>query len=263
MEHKLGNTLVLVGTVHDDTGAFVSADSTPTITVFIAGTGPSSYEDENMTEVETGLYSFDAVISGGNGFATGQNIYAMATTTVDGVTGKTLLWSGRVVTTIAEDALQPTTAGRKLDVSAGGEAGIDFANIGSPTTTVNLSGTTIKTATDVATAVASVASAVTTVDTVVDGIADAVDDVYADTHTTGVLVLDGAISSDSFTVGTVDGVETGILEQIRQLWRRFFKKVVYDKEADTIETYADNGSTVLTSQATVNDSEEQSHGAAT
>lgn len=39
--------------------------------------------------------------------------------------------------------LVPTTAGRKLDVSAGGEAGIDFANIGSPTTTVDLSGTTI------------------------------------------------------------------------------------------------------------------------
>ena len=47
--------------------------------------------------------------------------------------------------------LQPTTAGRTLDVSAGGEAGIDLANIGSPTTTVNLSGVTIKTATDVET----------------------------------------------------------------------------------------------------------------
>lgn len=46
-------------------------------------------------------------------------------------------------------ALQPTTAGRTLDVTATGEAGIDWANIGAPTTTVNLSGTTIKTATDV------------------------------------------------------------------------------------------------------------------
>lgn len=40
-------------------------------------------------------------------------------------------------------ALRPTTAGRTLDVSAGGEAGIDWANVGSPTTTLNLSGTTI------------------------------------------------------------------------------------------------------------------------
>ena len=48
-------------------------------------------------------------------------------------------------------AIKPTTAGRTLDVSAGGEAGIDLANVGSPTTTVNLSGVTIKTATDVET----------------------------------------------------------------------------------------------------------------
>lgn len=47
--------------------------------------------------------------------------------------------------------LQPTVAGRTLDVSAGGEAGVDWANIGSATTTVNLSGTTVKTATDVET----------------------------------------------------------------------------------------------------------------
>lgn len=43
--------------------------------------------------------------------------------------------------------LQPTVSGRTLDVSTGGEAGIDWANVGSPTTTVNLSGTTIGTAT--------------------------------------------------------------------------------------------------------------------
>jgi uncharacterized protein YunC (DUF1805 family) len=42
-------------------------------------------------------------------------------------------------------ALKPTTAGRTLDVSTGGEAGLDWANIGSPTTAVNLSGTNIDT----------------------------------------------------------------------------------------------------------------------
>jgi hypothetical protein len=41
--------------------------------------------------------------------------------------------------------LAPTTAGRDLDVSAGGEGGVDWANVGSPTTAVDLSGTTIKT----------------------------------------------------------------------------------------------------------------------
>jgi hypothetical protein len=52
--------------------------------------------------------------------------------------------------------LTPTTAGRTLDVSAGGEAGVDWANVGSPTTTLDLSGTTIKTATDVATATTAI-----------------------------------------------------------------------------------------------------------
>jgi hypothetical protein len=47
--------------------------------------------------------------------------------------------------------LAPTVAARTLDVSAGGEAGIDWANIGSPTTAQTLSGTTVKTATDVET----------------------------------------------------------------------------------------------------------------
>jgi len=46
--------------------------------------------------------------------------------------------------TAALGALMPTTAGRTLDVSTGGEAGMDWANIGSPTTTVNLSGTSTK-----------------------------------------------------------------------------------------------------------------------
>lgn len=48
--------------------------------------------------------------------------------------------------------LRPTVAGRELDVSAGGEAGVDWANVGSPTTTVGLSNTTIGTATVATTA---------------------------------------------------------------------------------------------------------------
>lgn len=42
-------------------------------------------------------------------------------------------------------SLRPTTAGRTLDVSSGGEAGVDWANVGSPTTTLALTGTTIAT----------------------------------------------------------------------------------------------------------------------
>ncbi|MHB1260314.1 MAG: hypothetical protein ACYC2H_01220 [Thermoplasmatota archaeon] len=44
--------------------------------------------------------------------------------------------------------LQATVLGRTLDVSAGGEAGVDWGNVGSPTTTVGLSGTTVATLTN-------------------------------------------------------------------------------------------------------------------
>lgn len=52
--------------------------------------------------------------------------------------------------------LQPTTFGRTLDVSSTGEAGVDWANVGSQSTTVTLSGTTVKTATDVETDTANI-----------------------------------------------------------------------------------------------------------
>ncbi len=53
-------------------------------------------------------------------------------------------------------ALKPTTAGRTLDVTATGAAGVDWSNVENPTTTVDLSGTTISTSQ----AVASVSGAV-------------------------------------------------------------------------------------------------------
>ncbi len=52
--------------------------------------------------------------------------------------------------------LAPTVASRTLDVTATGEAGIDWGNIGSPTTVQGLSGTTVKTATDVETDTADI-----------------------------------------------------------------------------------------------------------
>ena len=60
-----------------------------------------------------------------------------------------------------DDLAYPTVSGRSLDVSTGGEAGIDWANIGSPTTAQNLSATNI----DVDQIVASVSGAVGSVTT--------------------------------------------------------------------------------------------------
>lgn len=54
--------------------------------------------------------------------------------------------------------LVPTVTGRTLDVSDTGEAGLDWANVGSPTTTVGLTGTTISTSQAVASVTGSVGS---------------------------------------------------------------------------------------------------------
>lgn len=90
--------------------------------------------------------------------------------------------------------LQPTVAGRTLDVSTGGEAGLDWANIGSPTTSVNLSGTTIATSQ----AVASVSGAVGSVTGNVGG------------NVTGSVgsIATGGITEASFatTAGSIDAL---------------------------------------------------------
>lgn len=54
--------------------------------------------------------------------------------------------------------LAPTTAGRTLDITAGGAAGVDWGNVENAGSTVGLSGTTVKTATDVETDTADIQS---------------------------------------------------------------------------------------------------------
>jgi len=115
--------------------------------------------------------------------------------------------------------LMPTTDGRTLDVSAGGEAGVDWANVGSPTTTLNLSGTTVKTATDIATAVAGVQADTDDIQTrlpaaLVSGRIDAsVGAMAANTLTataiaadaiTAAKIANGAIDAATFAAGAID-----------------------------------------------------------
>lgn len=148
-------------TFRPSTGAPFTLGGTPALSV---------YKDNSTTQTTTGVTltaDFDSV-TGLNHVAidTSDAFYAagsffdvvITTGTVDSVSAV-----GTVVgrfTLRKNSALKPTTAGRTLDVSSGGEAGIDFANIGSPTSTVNLSGTTISTSQAVA-SVASVTNRVT------------------------------------------------------------------------------------------------------
>ncbi len=70
--------------------------------------------------------------------------------TVQGIDAAGAEWCGfaaliPTATRQINDLAFPTTSGRGLDVTAGGNAGIDWANVEAPTTAVNLSGTNIKT----------------------------------------------------------------------------------------------------------------------
>lgn len=137
-------------------GKFTSAQPSTGAPFALAGSPALSvYKDNSATQSTAGITltaSFDSV--------TGLNHYAIDTSadgafyaagsffsivltagTVDGVSVV-----GQVIaefTIRKNSALKPTVAGRTLDVSAGGESGLDWANIGSPTTAVNLSGTNI------------------------------------------------------------------------------------------------------------------------
>lgn len=98
----------------------------------------TSASEEDATNAK-GYYLFDAAQGETNGDV--LMVSAKSSTSNIVVIGAPAV----IYTRPATGWLAPTTAGRTLDVSAGGEAGVDWANVGSPTTTVDLSGTTIKT----------------------------------------------------------------------------------------------------------------------
>lgn len=133
-------------TFRPSTGAAFTLGGTPALSV---------YKDNSTTQSTTGVTltaDFDSVTglnhfaidtsADGTFYAAGSFFDIVITTgTVDSVSVV-----GSVVgsfTLRKTSALKPTTAGRTLDVSSTGEAGVDWANVGSPTTTLNLSGTTV------------------------------------------------------------------------------------------------------------------------
>jgi hypothetical protein len=135
-------------TFRPSTGASFTLGGTPALSV---------YKDNSTTQSTTGVTltaDFDSVTglnhfaidtsADGTFYSAGSFFNVVITTgTVDSVSV-----TGAVVgsfTLRKNSALKPTTAGRTLDVSAGGEAGLDWANVGSPTTTLALTGTTIAT----------------------------------------------------------------------------------------------------------------------
>lgn len=148
-------------TYNPSTGAPATLAGTPALSVYKDNSTTQSTSGVTLTvdfDSVTGLNHFAIDTSAdGSFYAAGSFFDIVITTgTVNSVSAV-----GSVVgafTLRKNSALKPTTAGRTLDVSSGGEAGVDWANVGSPTTTLNLSGTTIKTATDVETDTADIQS---------------------------------------------------------------------------------------------------------
>lgn len=108
-------------------------------------------------------------------------------------------------------ALRPTTADRTLDVTATGEAGIDWANVGSPTTTVGLSGTTVKTATDVETDTADIQGRLPAA--LVSGRIDASAGAVANGAITAAAIATGAIDADALATDAVAEIVDAVWDE--------------------------------------------------
>lgn len=134
-------------TFRPSTGAAFTLAGTPALSVYKDNSTTQSTAGVTLTadfDAVTGLNHFAIDTSAdGTFYSAGSNFDLVITAgTVDGVSVV-----GSVVgsfTLRKGSALKPTVAGRTLDVSATGEAGLDWANIGAPTTTQNLTGTTVK-----------------------------------------------------------------------------------------------------------------------
>ncbi len=67
---------------------------------------------------------------------------------------------------------------------------------------------------------------------------------------------------DSVATTAPAGVASNFREMLVQTWRRWFKKTHYDISNNTLKTYADNGTSVLTTQATTVSATDEDVGAA-
>ena len=131
----------------------VNTSGVPTV---LAGTPAISvYKDNSITQSTAGVtltVDFDGVVglnnlrittsSDGTFYSAGSNFQIVITTGTVG--GNSVV--GYVVGEFSinfRTALRPTTAGRTLDVTATGGAGVDWANVESQATAVNLSATTV------------------------------------------------------------------------------------------------------------------------
>ena len=194
----------------NSSGASVTRATNGTISVYKdAGTTQST---TGVTDTEdfdglTGIHWITIDLSSdGTFYSAGSNFsVVLSAATIDGQTVNAVLGAFSIRN---RSALMPTTVGRKLDVSAGGEAGVDWANVGSPTTTVGLSGTTVKTATDVETDTADIQTRLPAA--LVSGRIDASVGAMAADVVTATAIATDAIGSAELAASAVTEIQSGL-----------------------------------------------------
>lgn len=164
-------TVPITFTTHAATGAAVapsSAFETADVAIYKNGSATQKATTNGLTmtspfDTVTGLHVLLIDTSndtGDSGFWTTGAHYTVVLSPDETVDNLTVV---KVIGTFSIGMnLRSTTNGRTLDVTSGGAAGIDWANVEAPTTTVGLSGTTVKTATDVETDTADIQSRIGT-----------------------------------------------------------------------------------------------------
>jgi len=128
-------------TTRFDTGVATDADAVPSYRVYEEETGTAILTG-NMALLDSsntaGFYSEQITLSAANGFEVGKSYAIYIAATVNSVAG-----AANHQLVIRKKPLSPTVEGRELDVTATGAAGIDWGNVENPTTTNNLSGTSV------------------------------------------------------------------------------------------------------------------------
>lgn len=146
-DFRLGDTIDTKFCTVTTSGAPTTLSGSPVMSAYVGNSTTEITAGITLTadfDSRTGMNHVRIVASNGNGYATASNYQLVITT---GTVGGTSV-VGYVVAEFSienRSAVMPTTATRTLDVSATGEAGVDWANVGSPTTSLALTGTTIAT----------------------------------------------------------------------------------------------------------------------
>lgn len=136
--------------IFDADGDLVSGATGLDSEVSIDGAAFADCTNEATEIGSTGMYYLDLT----SGEMNGDTITVIVKTSSSGAKTTPLVFypAARNI----NDLAFPTTTGRSIDVTATGGVGVDWANVENPTATLNLSGTTIKTATDVETDTADI-----------------------------------------------------------------------------------------------------------